>query len=192
MKYKTVELNREIISWSTGIQTNWHVITGTPCSGKTTLIDIFTNMGFKTVPETGRQYIERELLEEIRRSTETFLEMLEMRLDTEHGLDPKTEIILDRALPDFLTFARTGGLDPNNYLNESLIFRYKSVYILDRLPIEHDGVRAEDEATQEFMDEWLERDYATIGYDVIRVPIMSIEDRLEYLRDRMQKQGEEK
>jgi predicted ATPase len=43
------------------VQTNWHVITGGTCCGKTTLIDLLAERGFQTVPETGRQVIEREV-----------------------------------------------------------------------------------------------------------------------------------
>ena len=42
-------------------QTNWHVITGASCSGKTTLINLIENNGFKTIPEVARQYFEGEL-----------------------------------------------------------------------------------------------------------------------------------
>ena len=38
-KYGTTELDPDILSTPFGVQTNWHVITGAPCSGKTTLID---------------------------------------------------------------------------------------------------------------------------------------------------------
>ena len=33
------------------VQTNWHVITGAPCSGKTTLIEQLADKGFKIFPE---------------------------------------------------------------------------------------------------------------------------------------------
>ena len=50
------------------------MITGAPCCGKTTLIDLLADKGFQTVPEVGRQYVEGELargraLDEIIRAT---------------------------------------------------------------------------------------------------------------------------
>ena len=49
-----IELDPDLLSTPFGIQTNWHVITGAVCSGKTTLIDLLADKGFQTVPEIGR------------------------------------------------------------------------------------------------------------------------------------------
>ena len=58
---KATELDLDLLSTPFRVQTNWHVITGAACSGKTTLIDLLADKGFQTVPETGRQYIEIEM-----------------------------------------------------------------------------------------------------------------------------------
>lgn len=55
------ELDSELLSTPFGVQANWHVITGAPCSGKTTLIGELADKGFQTVPESGRAYVEREV-----------------------------------------------------------------------------------------------------------------------------------
>jgi predicted ATPase len=55
------ELDPVRLSTPFGVQTNWHVITGGACCGKTTLIDLLAEQGFQTVPETGRQVLEREV-----------------------------------------------------------------------------------------------------------------------------------
>ena len=60
-KYRTTELDPDILSTPFGAQTNGHVITGAPCSGKTTLIDQLAGNGFQTVPEVARQYCESEM-----------------------------------------------------------------------------------------------------------------------------------
>ena len=39
LTFITSELDSHILSTPFGIQTNWHVITGAACTGKTTLID---------------------------------------------------------------------------------------------------------------------------------------------------------
>ena len=56
--FRTTELDPDLLSTPFRVQTNWHVITGAPCCGKTTLIDQLADKGFQTVPETARQYIE--------------------------------------------------------------------------------------------------------------------------------------
>ena len=59
--FSITELDSELLSTPFGVQTNWHVITGAPCSGKTTLIGELADKGFRTVPESGRICVEREL-----------------------------------------------------------------------------------------------------------------------------------
>ena len=64
-------LDTQLLSTPFESQTNWHVITGSSCSGKTTLINQLKKHGFKTIPEVARQYIEGEIarghtLEDIR------------------------------------------------------------------------------------------------------------------------------
>ena len=59
--FLTTELEPDLLSTPFRVQTNWHVITGAACSGKTTLIDLLADKGFQTEPETARQYIDREM-----------------------------------------------------------------------------------------------------------------------------------
>jgi hypothetical protein len=44
--FRTTELEPALLSTPFGVQTNWHVITGAPSCGKTTLIDLLANEGF--------------------------------------------------------------------------------------------------------------------------------------------------
>ena len=59
--FRATELDPYLLSTPFRVQTNWHVITGAPSSGKTTLIDQLADKGFQTVPEGARQYLEREV-----------------------------------------------------------------------------------------------------------------------------------
>jgi len=177
------------------VQTNWHVITGAPCCGKTTLIDQLADQGFRTVPETGRAYVEREMargrtLDEIRESEATFARGIkDMQLAIERGLPAHEVVFLDRALPDALAYYRASGLNPNQILSDCFHHRYASVFVLDRLCLLQDGVRTEDDATAGFLDEWLARDYGVLGYSVVRVPVLSHAERLAFVLERLSEQG---
>ena len=190
----TTELNPNLLSTPFGVQTNWHVLTGAACSGKTTLIELLTDKGYQTVAETARQYIDREMargrtIEEILEdvATETFIEELQLRI--EHGLRAIDVSFLDRAFPDSLTFRRLVGLDPNEILTECFHHRYASVFILDQLPFQLNGARVEDDAYTGFLDEWLARDYSALGYSVVRVPVLSPEERLAFVLERLSEHG---
>lgn len=54
------ELDRDLLSARFNVQTKWHVITGAPYPGKTTLIDLLADQGFQTAPESARLSIEGE------------------------------------------------------------------------------------------------------------------------------------
>jgi predicted ATPase len=171
------------------------VITGAPCCGKTTLINLLAGKGFQTVPEIGREYIEREMakgrtIDEIRESEVDFCYRIrDMTLERESGLRAKERFFLDRALPDCLTFYRLAGLDPNQVLPQCFHHQYASVFVLDRFPFQLDGVRIEGDAASGFADEWLARDYGALGYSVVRVPVLSPEERLAFVLNSLAERG---
>jgi predicted ATPase len=170
------------------------VISGAACSGKTTLIDQLVDKGFQTIPESGRQYFERELAKgrtvaEIRESEADERGMKDLQLSIECGLRANEVIFLDRAFPDCLAYFRISGLDPNEILEECFHHRYASVFIFDRLPFKKNGVRREEEAAANFLDEWITRDYSALGYSVVRVPILPPPERLAFVLEWISETG---
>jgi predicted ATPase len=194
-KFRATELNLDLLSTPFGLQTNWHVITGAPCSGKTTLIDQLADKGFQTTPEIGRKYIKREMargrtIDQIRGNSATFARAIkDMQLGIEHGLRATDVIFLDRAFPDCLAFYRVRGLNPNEILLECFHYRYASVFILDPLPFQENGARDDDAAIAGYLNEWLARDYSALGYSVVSVPVLSPQERLTFVLERLSEQG---
>lgn len=191
---RVTELDPDILSSPFEVETNWHVITGAACSGKTTLINILADKGFRTVAEIPRQYIEREVakgrtLDEIFGSKPDERAITEMQLTAEHGLRTTETIFLDRALPDCLWVWRLFGMDPNELLPECFHYRYASVFLLDMLPLHLDGARIESDDFTVLFDGWLFRDYSALGYDVVRVPVMPSEERVAFVLERLSQQG---
>lgn len=189
--YVAAKMDPVTLSTPFKVQTSWHVISGATCSGKTTLIDQLAAKGFQTVLETARYYFKREMgkgrfSQEIRDSGyPTQRAIFDMQVRNERRLRPNEAAFLDRGLPDLLTFLRVFGLNPNEILPECFDLRYASVFILDRLPIDRKiKPGPEDDATAEFLDEWLERDYSALGYSVVRVPVIPPQERLGYVLER--------
>ena len=192
----TTELDPDLLSTPFRVQTNWHVITGAPCSGKTTLVDQLADKGFQTVPEIARQYFEREMargrtIEKIRANDAALQHrLIDMQLRIEGGLRAIDLAFLDRAFPDYLTFCRVMGLNPNEVFPECFRHRYASVFMLDRLPVQRRRpLGPEDEATADFVDEWLVHDYSALGYSVVRVPVLSPKERLAFILETLSEQG---
>jgi predicted ATPase len=112
-----------------------------------------------------------------------------MQLRTERGLRATDVVFLDRALPDDLAFFRFSGLDPHEILVDCFHRRYASVFILDQLPFHLDGARLEDDTYTDCLDEWLVRDYSALGYDVVRVPVLSPQERLAFVLEWLSERG---
>jgi predicted ATPase len=121
-EYMVQELDPIILSTPFKIQTSWHVISGAPCSGKTTLIDQLAGVGYRTAIETAREYFEIEMAkgrtsQKIRGSWHTLQwGIFGMQKNLENGLSPEQVVFLDRGLPDSLAFHRVWGLNPNELL----------------------------------------------------------------------------
>ena len=182
----TLELNRHLLSTPYQVQTKWHVITGAICCGKTTLIDLLAEQGFPTLAETSRPYIEREVasgreLDEIFASPADERAMTEQQRQAEAGLRPNEVTFLDRALPDYLWFWRLMGLDLSELLTKCFHYRYASVFILDQLPLQLDGARIDDADYTARFDHALTCDYLALGYRVVRVPVLSPDERLSFV-----------
>ena len=187
----TTELNSDLLSTPFAVQTNWHVITGAPCCGKTTLIDQLAGKGFQTLPEGARLYIEREMakgqpMHPIRVDAVALQRRIkDTQLSIEAGLRANDVAFLDRAVPDSLAWYRAFGLNPNEILLECFRHRYASVFLLDPLPFQPDDGRAEEVAAiAGYLDEWHARDYSAFVYDVVRVPVLSPQERLAFVLDR--------
>jgi predicted ATPase len=182
-----IELDPNLLLETFRVQTNWHVITGASCSGKTTLINQLSSKGFQTVPEAGRQYFEREMargrtIEEIRKNRASFTRLIyDLMKKQECGLRVADLIFLDRGIPDALAFFRYAGLDPNQILSDCFLHRYASVFLLNRLPYQKDGVRTAEDAIAADFELGMLRDYSALGYDVVRVPVLPPEERLAFV-----------
>jgi predicted ATPase len=193
-RFRAIELDPDLLATPYNVQTNWHVITGGACCGKTTLIDLLAERGYQTLAEIPRQYIECELakgrpLDEIFASEDDERSMTEWQRKAEEELRASDIVFLDRAMPDFLWAWRFQGMDPNEVLPLCFHHRYASVFILDLLPLELDGARIEGDLFTVQFDEWLVRDYSALGYDVMRVPVLPPQERVGFVLETLSGQG---
>lgn len=195
-KYINTPLDPELLITPFRVQTNWHVVTGASSSGKTTLIDLLNKKGFPTFPEAGREFFERELakgrtIDQIREDRAALTRQIyDLWLQLNQTLLPEEITFLDRGLPDALSFYRFAGMDPNQILPDCFQHRYTSVFILERLPYQQDGIRGGDDTSAAYFDKWMQRDYTALGYDLVRVPVLPPNQRLAFILERLSVQGQ--
>lgn len=169
------------------IQTNWHIITGGPSSGKSKTLDRLAFLGHKVIPEAARILIDEEMsrrktLEEIRGDELAFQEkVLQMKLDTEKRLDPEETTFLERGIPDSDPYIELAGGNPDSVRAQSRDRAYQTVFLLDQVPFEADYARTENEEKARLINSKLEEAYSSLGYTVIKVPVMPISERVQFI-----------
>jgi len=167
---------------------NWYAISGVACSGKTTIIDLLEQKGYKVIHESATEVIRREqakglTLEEIRSNEDAFQHLiLDMKLFYESELNPKDVVFIDRGIPDSIAFFKHLGIPIDEYLmSTARNSSYKKVFLFDPLPLVKENLRAESEVDIKKMHQYNTEAYTSLGFDTVKVPVMSIENRLKFI-----------
>jgi predicted ATPase len=167
--------------------TNWQVITGAPCSGKTAVVNELARRGYPIVGESAREIIDEELragrsLEEIRADAHGFeSRVFDAKRRAESRLPADQLTFLDRALPDSIAYYALEGLDPGKPEKHSRQVRYGGVFLFERLKFLRDTVRAEDDMTAAKIEGLIAAAYAELGYAIVRVPVLPIPRRADWI-----------
>ena len=168
-----------------GIATNWHVITGAPCSGKTIVVHELERRGYSVIHEVARAYIETRLaaglsLFQIRGDELAFEHrLLEEKVAIEEKLEARDTIFFDRAIPDSIAYFRLSGFDPSEPIAQSRRRRYRKIFLLERLPARKDAVRKEDDQTASTIEALLTTCYRDLEYPLIRIPVAGVSIRAD-------------
>jgi predicted ATPase len=168
-------------------QTNWCVITGAPCSGKTAVIDELERRGFHVIHEVARAYIDEQLadgwqLHQIKADELQFeRHILNEKVRIEASLSANETVFFDRGLPDSIAYFKLSGIDSTEPLKKSGCHRYKQVFFFERFGFSKDQVRSEDEATADKLDFLIYESYRMLGYDLVPIPKLPIPKRADFI-----------
>lgn len=169
-------------------KTNWYVITGGPCSGKTTVVTILKNRGYLTSIEEARHYIDLKQangkgVEEVRLHQTAFQRhVLHMQIALENSLPTGDLVFLDRAIPDARAYYRYLNLPEDQKLASELeAVGYKKVFILDPLPLVNDYARREDAAAQKMIHHRIVEVYRELPFPIVHVPVLPPEERADLI-----------
>lgn len=168
-----------------------YVITGGPGVGKTTLLEIFSRMGYPIISEVARQVIERESKKYPSpfdwHTIPGFQDMIAAeQLKAEDAIEVPI-VFLDRGLIDGYAYCRLRNTEIPKIIEDYAIDRYNKIFILDPLPTYiNDSVRIEDFETAQRIHQKIEEAYRYFNYDPISVPVMtSSQNRAEYILERV-------
>lgn len=163
------------------------MLTGAPCSGKTTVLQRLERQGYKRIPDAEKLYAGSSLHKvppssPVRHDDCAFQRHVVMlRSNIESILGPGELIFFDGGLPDSISYFRLARLDPFGVIESCKRFFYHRVFILDPINFEWNGAPVTADECAAFLDLQLEIDYRELGYEVIRIPAVSVEKRIELI-----------
>ena len=169
------------------------VITGAQCTGKTTIIEKLKELGYYTVPEAAREVIEEQ--EKIGsdalpwKNKLAFQKLvLKKQIELEESIPENAKIVfLDRGIPDGIAYLKAAQIPvPEEFYLAAKKYRYNFVFLLDELPFyEKDNARKESPEERKIIQKEIKKVYEELGYKVIQVPFMSVEERVRFILERM-------
>lgn len=171
------------------------VLTGPPCSGKTTVMHELSALGYTVVPETARmEIIARKVrhdqdtavvdTDEIVSAPDFQTEVIQRRLAAEarNGIDTGEIVICDRSLLDNIAYKRYFGERVPPYLRQLAEERYDHVLYLEGLPLEQDGIRHENPSERDKLANLLKEAYTESYNDQLTtIAVADVEKRVKQI-----------
>ena len=149
---------------------------------------LIEKLGYRVIPEAARVLIDEELakgktIEEIRKDERGFQrKVLAMKIKIENELSKDEIIFFDRAVPDSVAYYQISGLDPEEALSVCQRGQYSKVFLMEQLPFEKDDARTENPEAVKKLNQLLKETYEKLGCEVVFVPAVSIEERVEFIK----------
>lgn len=177
-----------------------YVITGGPCSGKTTTVNAFVKEGYFIVHESAREVIKelkqtcRELITWRGDVNERQTKIMGMQLKLEKEAEEKAKkenkniIFIDRGIPDGIAFYKISNTKlPEKLLEESRPEKRKYCKIFFLKPIQYktDGIRKEPPEIANRIAELTHHAYEELGYMIVNVPAMSVHERVKFIKENL-------
>ncbi|WP_117235611.1 AAA family ATPase [Vibrio maerlii] len=169
------------------------IITGGPGAGKTTLLDALGQRNYATFAESSRQLIEQQ--SQIEDGILPWVDLpafaklcLDVMAKQKHQAEEHNLAFLDRAIPDICGYLKQAELDIDTCYIEGCkgyhptVFFCRpesSIYVQDEVrPYPFEGAIAIHDA--------LVQVYLELGFEIVEVPFMSAEERVEFVLEKLE------
>ena len=167
------------------------IITGGPGSGKSTLLTALEQTGHHCIPEVSRQLIQQQVLSGSHcvpwNDLNCFAELSLDKMILDFNSADQTDDIsfFDRGIPDIIAYLKVGELPVDQqfydatekYRYEPFVFitpPWKEIYVND-----NERWQTFEEAC--ILYEMLVSVYLDLGYEIIELPLVPIEERLAFV-----------
>ena len=174
---------------------DFHVLTGGPGSGKSSLVAALADEGFHHVPEAGRAIIKEQVAQGGSalpwKNRDAFASLMldwDMRsyrsAKALHG-----PVFFDRGIVDIIGYRRLCGLPVSDHLIRTVEgFRYnRRVFIAPHWPeiFTQDRERKQTALEAKQTVDAMVEAYSSFGYDLVPIPLVSVAERVRFIRENM-------
>jgi predicted ATPase len=178
-------------------KTNFYVLSGAMGAGKSAVLCRLRDLGIHCVPEPAREILaEQRLIQAMgvpERNADLFsMLMLSRSIHNYHENSSVEEaVVFDRGIPDMLAYARLFMLGETSYANAAQEFRNNPTVFY--LPAWEQIYTTDSERKMSFEDAKAFGDvvrsiYEKFGYRILEVPQFSLEERVQFILDRIANQ----
>lgn len=167
-----------------------YVLTGGPSSGKSSiLLGLEHYFSENIIKESAEDMIKLYKLKGFYdpQSHPDFQDdVLKLQIKRENSIPKTKRVFIDRGKIDGLAYLQMQYKKPSKFmLNEFDKLKkepYDKIFLIENQGIiENNGIRTEDLNTAKELEKLQERNYTIFGYNPIRVPMMKLEDRIEFV-----------
>lgn len=157
------------------------ILSGGPCSGKSSLLEEIGKMGYNTLEEVARKVLTERNGEKLGKNEQELRqrEIYRRQLDEEKRIDKRSITFLDRSKIDVIAYCKFFGID-FGFVNIDLR-EYDLVFFLEALPFEDDGLRIETAKEAGKISNILLETYTKLGFEVVLVPVMPLDERADFV-----------
>ncbi len=158
----------------------FYVISGAPGTGKTSVLIKLRLTGYQVIEEAARKIKQQHT--NINLIQKYIFEIQKHQLTT--AKEKKGTIISDRGLGDTIAYSKFYQQQtPEKIIEFAKKHRYTQVFLMDLLKeYTTDVVRKETPEQQREIQELIKQTYEELGYDLVKVPLMSVIERVEFIK----------
>ncbi len=159
------------------------IITGGPCAGKTTTINLIKDLGHNVKYELGTEIIKEGILFPYENRHKFQMEIYKRRKILEESIKDSDEIFfLERGYPDGEAYYLIDNLQPPDFFNDIDLSHYKIIFLLEELPFfENNGVRWENIEFSRKLNQLLFNCYLSHNLKVYKIPFSEPNERVKLI-----------
>lgn len=170
---------------------NFCIFTGGPGGGKTTVLNLLSNIGYMTIKETGREIIQNQMKTNgsavpwIDTKRYAHLMYLYSLIDFEENIHLEKPCFFDRGIIDVLGYCRLINIPISAELKEaaSKYHYYKKVFLFpfwDKI-YTNDTERKQNKEEAKRTCDVMKNTYEEFGYQIVTVPYLKPEERAQWI-----------